>query len=119
MQRLFAPAALCLLLAATAAAVPAMAREDVGETTNVSTDGVDFNNLSDVKAFYGRLEKASHKVCDIAGGSLQVREDNAECRARAIDGAVADLKKSRLSEVHIQRTAAEPQLADARRQRTW
>lgn len=117
MQRVFASAALCLLLAATAA--PAMAREDVGETTNVQTDGVDFNNLNDVEAFYGRLEKASHKVCDIAGNSLQVREDNAECRARAINGAVADLNRSRLSEVHIQRTSDEPQLAEAQRQRTW
>ena len=117
MQRLFASAALCLLLAVTAA--PAMAREEVGETTNVRTDGVDFNNPKDVKALYGRLEKASHKVCDIAGDSIEVREDNAECRARAVDGAVADLKQSRLTEFHNERTADAPQLADARRQRTW
>lgn len=117
MQRFFASAALCLLLAATAA--PAMAREEVGETTNVRTDGVNFNKRSEVTAFYVRLEKAAHKVCDIAGDSIEVREDNADCRARAIDSAVADLKKTALSEVHAERTGREPQLADARRQRTW
>lgn len=117
MQRLFASAALCLLLATTTG--PAMAREEVGETTNVRTDSVDFNNPSDVKTFYGRLEKASHKVCDIAGDSIQVREDNAECRARAVDGAVADLKQSRLTKFHAERTANAPQLADARHQTTW
>ena len=105
-----------VLLAAIAA--PIMAHDAVGETTNVRTDGVDFNNPSDVKAFYGRLEIAAHKVCDLAGNSLEVREDNADCRARAIDGAVADLKKSRLSELHAERSRHDPQLADAR-QRTW
>jgi UrcA family protein len=117
MQRLFASAGLCLLLAATTA--PAMARDIIGEVTNVHTDGVDFNDISDVKAFYGRLEKAAHKVCDIAGNSLEVREDNADCRARALDGAVAELRKPSLSEIHAKRTGEEPQLADARRQRTW
>lgn len=117
MQRHFASAALCLLLAATAA--PAMAREDIGEVTNVRTDGVDFNNASDVRNFYSRLEKAAHKVCDIAGASIEVREDNADCRLRAIDGAVADLKKPRLSELHVARRADERQLADARESKRW
>jgi len=120
MQRLFASAALCLLLAATATATPVLAApwEEIGEVTNVRTDGVDFNNSSDVKTFYARLEKAAHKVCDVAGHSAEVREENAYCRARAIDGAVADLKKARLSELHAERTGAAAQLADAR-QRTW
>ena len=117
MQRFLASAALCLLLAATAA--PAMAREEVGETTTVRTDGVTFNKRSEVDTFYARLEMAAHKVCDVAGGSIEVREDNADCRARALDGAVADLKKTTLSAVHAERTGREPQLADARRQRTW
>jgi UrcA family protein len=117
MQRLFASAAFCLLLAGTVA--PAMAREEVGETTNVHIDGVNFNNTADIKAFYGRLEKAAHKVCDVAGNSLEVREDNADCRARAIDGAVADLKKPGLSALHAEHIAREPQLADAWDSKRW
>jgi UrcA family protein len=117
MQRLFASAALCLLLATTTA--PAMARDTIGEVTNVRLDGVDFNKPSDVKAFYARLEKAASRVCDVAGASVEAREDNADCRARAVDGAVAELKKARLSELHAQRTGMESQLAEARAQKTW
>jgi len=118
MQRLFASAALCLLLAATTTPALAAPWEEIGEVTNVRTDGVDFNNGADVKSFYARLEKAAHKVCDVAGNSAEVREESAYCRARAVDGAVADLKKARLSELHAERTGAAAQLADAR-QRTW
>jgi UrcA family protein len=118
MQRLFASAALCLLITATATPVLAAPWEEIGEVTNVRTDGVDFNNGSDVKSFYARLEKAAHKVCDVAGNSAEVREENAYCRARAVDGAVADLKKARLSALHAERTGGAAQLADAR-QRTW
>ena len=46
-------------------------------------------------------------------------EDNADCRARAIDGAVADLKKPGLSALHAEHVAREPQLADAWDSKRW
>lgn len=74
-----------IAVAASAIVVqPASARDTTAETVKVSIRGLDLSKPSDVQTLHTRLQAAAHRVCDIPGDSLAVREDNQDCRDRAV-----------------------------------
>lgn len=78
----------------------AIAGETTAETISVSTRGVDFDRLSDVHAFHDKLKAAAHRVCDVPGDSLAVRQDNADCRDHAMRTAISALGRPTLTLVY-------------------
>ncbi len=98
----------------------ANAQETQAETVILSTRDVDFGKPSDVQAFYGKLQKAAHLVCDIQGDSLSVRQDNQNCRDRAIDDAIENLHQPMLTSWHQEAAQTDPkQMAQATVEKPW
>ncbi len=108
----------CVLLAPVAvlAVSPAQAAApNTAEQTKVSARGVDFSDARQTKAFYGELDKAAHKVCDVpATNDLSVKADSADCRDTALDDAVRRLDKPSLTKLRQMDAGAAPQVADVR-----
>lgn len=63
----------------------------------VSTAGVDFRDPADVKAFYGRIEKAAAAVCAADARKSGERDAEAACTTKAVANAVAAADKPLLT----------------------
>lgn len=88
-----------LVLALSAPALPVLA-EETGEQARLTVGAVDFNDPAQVRALHERLVKAAGKVCDVPGDSIEIREENARCRDRAMSDAVRKIGRPELARVH-------------------
>lgn len=66
----------------------------------VSRAGVDFLDASAVDTFYRDLARAANKACNARGRTLDDAQLRRECRAEALDRAVADANVETLRVLH-------------------
>lgn len=101
------------VLAALAASVQAagdgraVAATQDARSVSVRYSAAETGSAEGVQALYARLEAAARNACrrdsDRGVGALAERRN---CRAAALDAAVADVHDARLSRLHQERTAA-------------
>lgn len=68
MTKFLLTTAAVLTLAGVAHAAPAVSADDDRQAVHISTQGVNFNDAAQAREFYGRLERATHRMCQSGWG---------------------------------------------------